>query len=827
MASPAKSPDEEGSKSWMEWRQQLQAYVAWVNSQLKKKPGVRLIEDLRNDMKDGVAMIELIEIVGGEHMSGVHLCPSTYGEMRENIERILHYMTTNRIRMHHTNPKDIVDGNLKSIMRLILALAAHFKPQSVKHSTQSNSKRSSVTGIAQGASAALAEARRNAAKAGNSFRRNRSSYNYSDRRRTYHEGSSSEHLSDSDQSFNCDRTRVFSRDDGDGASADKSPQSSSRFSPGITDTSSPKESRLSKSKSSDQVYAKDSGTELEDSGSNTVDRAQYEDLLQEYMELSDAMSNTRRELLKLQDLLLCGEPPDGAEDSPKQVISGSSPAEQMVILESQLIQTQEVCSDLREDLSRTKNDCMHLQGKKSGLQQRMADQEEQLSQLRAELLRRDFEKQSLESEKGELKMKVYDRDKTISDLRKEIVRRDQKVDQLQNNIQLTIQEKESVTRALKQQISDLHERLRLVGERGATLSARVASQDKRMAKLEGKILQTGDPQQREATPGGNSGEDLHVVRDAIHNLRLNFKTSDPQQHKLDSVEHFVCSLLDKINQPNNLSTVSNGQVSTLFYFHNNANDAFKAMCKKMRQEGKGKIQHKPSIQKGDIVKLYNHSRVFNPNIPTGLLNKVFFEVMLYFCRRGQENLRDLKVSDFDILTDDSGKRYVSKVTSELTKNHQGAQTEEFEPEGVVCMKQKLQCAHWHLLIHEHVISRRLNFDSTGDVRRSPITSIPGFSPNQLDNPSSRTKQLNPQPTTKVLYFTDRTVNPSMCTIHKRLGEITLKDFKDHICVKGNYRYSFKALDPEFGTVKEEVMSDDDKVPGWEGQIVAWVEEDTG
>ena len=46
---------------------------------------------------------------------------------------------------------DIVDGNLKSIMRLILALAAHFKPQSVKHSTQANNKssRSSVAGLAQ------------------------------------------------------------------------------------------------------------------------------------------------------------------------------------------------------------------------------------------------------------------------------------------------------------------------------------------------------------------------------------------------------------------------------------------------------------------------------------------------------------------------------------------------------------------------------------------------------------------------------------------------------------------------------------------------------
>ena len=31
---------------------------------------------------------------------------------------------------------DIVDGNLKSIMRLILALAAHFKPNSVKQSNQ-------------------------------------------------------------------------------------------------------------------------------------------------------------------------------------------------------------------------------------------------------------------------------------------------------------------------------------------------------------------------------------------------------------------------------------------------------------------------------------------------------------------------------------------------------------------------------------------------------------------------------------------------------------------------------------------------------------------
>lgn len=45
------------------FQQQLQAYVAWVNSQLKKKPGCHMVEDLRRDMQDGVALVHLVEIV--------------------------------------------------------------------------------------------------------------------------------------------------------------------------------------------------------------------------------------------------------------------------------------------------------------------------------------------------------------------------------------------------------------------------------------------------------------------------------------------------------------------------------------------------------------------------------------------------------------------------------------------------------------------------------------------------------------------------------------------------------------------------------------------
>lgn len=705
--SPFRSPVEESVS--LELRQQLNAYVAWVNSQLKKKPGVRLVEDIRNDMKDGVALIELIEIVAGQTIAGVHMVPSGSKEMKENIDAILRFMSTNRIRMHHTSARDIVEGNLKSIMRLILALAAHFKPQSVKHSANDSRSSSgektrnhSVSGIAQGAAAALADARRKAARAGSIKGRNRSHYNYSDRsssdrssdrRRTFHEGSSSDQYSDSDHSFSNDRSRLVrsSRMEGDGASADKSPLSSARYNPqqsSINVTPSPKKEKLQKSQSSDQIYAKDSGTELEDSGNgpvdytNMVDRAQYEDLLQEYNHVSDAMSVTRLELMKLQDLLLSGEPPDGSE-SKADITEGFPPTDQLVILRSQLQQSAELNSDLREDLSKTKNECMQLQGTKAGLIQRLSEQDELIAQLKAEILRRDFERQSSESEMVEVHKKFQEKEKTIIDLRKDISRRDQRIDHLQNELQ----EKEALTRALKLQVTELHDRLRVVGETGAHLSARVASQDKRMAKLEGRLLTDVNHVER-------GSDELQVVKGALHSLRLSFKQADPQQHTIDTLEQSVSMLLEKLQQ---------------------------------------------------------------------------------------------------------------HYTSSGTPQHQ----------------------------YDNGVSRRLNFDSTGDVRRSPLSlsnNNTGYPYNHLDSPSSSSVP-SPTPTqqqsTKVLYFTDKTVNPYVCTIPKRLGEITLKDFKELHDKKGNYRYSFKALDPEFGTVKEEIMIDTDIIPGWEGKIVAWIEEDTG
>ena len=53
--------------------------------------------------------------------------------MRENLDRVLQFMASKKVRMHQISSREILEGNLKAVMRLILALAAHYKPASVKH----------------------------------------------------------------------------------------------------------------------------------------------------------------------------------------------------------------------------------------------------------------------------------------------------------------------------------------------------------------------------------------------------------------------------------------------------------------------------------------------------------------------------------------------------------------------------------------------------------------------------------------------------------------------------------------------------------------------
>jgi hypothetical protein len=97
---------------------------------LKKRAGlVPLVTDLQTDLASGLCLAHLIEIISGTSSLTAECSTSDY---RHNIDCILRFMHANAIKMHQTTAKEIVEGNLKSIMRLVLALAAHFKPSNVQ-----------------------------------------------------------------------------------------------------------------------------------------------------------------------------------------------------------------------------------------------------------------------------------------------------------------------------------------------------------------------------------------------------------------------------------------------------------------------------------------------------------------------------------------------------------------------------------------------------------------------------------------------------------------------------------------------------------------------
>ena len=63
--------------------------------------------------------------------------------------------------------------------------------------------------------------------------------------------------------------------------------------------------------------------------------------------------------------------------------------------------------------------------------------------------------------------------------------------------------------------------------------------------------------------------------------------------------------------------------------------------------------------------------------------------MLYFCRRGRQNLRQLRKTDFSVNIDGSGARYICKITDELTKNRR--EDDEGFDGGVMYEKPGLHC----------------------------------------------------------------------------------------------------------------------------------------
>jgi hypothetical protein len=72
---------------------------------LKKRPGVKLIDNLQADIIDGVALVHLIEIISGYVLPDVNLNPNTMNDYKENIEKVLKFIQNNQVKMQRATSK--------------------------------------------------------------------------------------------------------------------------------------------------------------------------------------------------------------------------------------------------------------------------------------------------------------------------------------------------------------------------------------------------------------------------------------------------------------------------------------------------------------------------------------------------------------------------------------------------------------------------------------------------------------------------------------------------------------------------------------------------
>ncbi|XP_068457230.1 dixin isoform X3 [Clinocottus analis] len=604
------------------FNEQLAAYVSWVNSQLKRKPGLKPITNLRHDLQDGVVLLQLIEIVAGEMLEGVYVAPQNKEESRKNVAQVLQFISSRHIRMPHISARDIVDGNLKSVMRIILALAAHFKPsanhragsgRSLTGSSVSHNPLSTVA-LAQGAAAALASARLDASQPTRATRL-QSGWGLDVEKNV------------------CVRALVKQYERGAPDESDNPQPSSLSF---VSPLSSPRATPNSHSDSPPEDRQQQ-GSSVEPS--HDVAETTLDDSLSDTLEKE--VQETRKMVSALQALLLHGSLPEDEQDVSLSLDQGNAEQQLVVVIHSRLDQSMEEARELKRELLRCKQEMRNLQGVKDAQQQRLCTQEASILQMKQELLRASMTKDELNNQNAELQWKLEECHKMWGECKKEMGQKDRLLQQLKHQLEES---------KIKQ--SELQQEL----EHNISVQIPTSTDNNGHSH-------SGNP----ALSMSDQAEEVQLLRDSLRSLRNNFRDHDPQHHTLDTLEQGIVSLIDRLH---------------VLHTH----------------RGRGKSPR----------------------------------------RKGQHTDSDT----------------------------------------------------W------------------------PCTKV--F---QSHNGSSAS--------TKILYFTGKSPTPSMINISKRLGEITLKDVKAAVDREGNYRYHFKALDPEFGTVKEEVFLDGAIIPGWEGKIVAWVEEDRG
>ena len=109
-----------------------------------------------------------------------------------------------------------------------------------------------------------------------------------------------------------------------------------------------------------------------------------------------------------------------------------------------------------------------------------------------------------------------------------------------------------------------------------------------------------------------------------------------------------------------------------------ANEMFKAVCVESKRKGKGVKRSMIPISSIDLERIaeyFCHDHLVDPNRGKLQQNIVFY-ILYFFCRRGCENVYEMKYNTFDVVVESDGTEYIVQAIDEMDKNQGPDDTEQ-------------------------------------------------------------------------------------------------------------------------------------------------------
>lgn len=104
---------------------QRKAFMRWANTYIESQ-GIEPLVNLAPDLANGVKLIQLLEIIGGESLGRYYANPRLRVQKAENVNIALDFIKHRGVMVYNIGAEDIIDCNLKLVLGLLWVLILRF-----------------------------------------------------------------------------------------------------------------------------------------------------------------------------------------------------------------------------------------------------------------------------------------------------------------------------------------------------------------------------------------------------------------------------------------------------------------------------------------------------------------------------------------------------------------------------------------------------------------------------------------------------------------------------------------------------------------------------